>query len=106
MEKLGVQGPFQLVREHMHTKLWKLVPWYLVRLGNLDGVAAVQCSVDVPMMERGSAAAQARPRIARDSGLPWGFAQPFGSFQGALWCCGHTEARQNNRTCSTSSKRM
>lgn len=43
MEKLGVQGPFQLVGEHIHTKLWKLVPWYLVRLDNHDGVAAVQC---------------------------------------------------------------
>lgn len=69
MEKLGVQGPFQLVGQHIHTKLWKLVPWYLVRLGNPDG----------------------------DTGLPWGFTQPFGNFQGALWCCGHTEARQNNR---------
>lgn len=55
----------------------------------------LQCSVDVPTLEKGSAAAQARPRVAGDTGLPWGFIQPFGSFQGALWCCGHTEARQN-----------
>lgn len=105
MEKLGVKGPFQLVGEHIHTKLWKLVPWHLVRLGNLD--VFLQRSVDVPVVERESAAAQARPRIAGDTGHPWGVTQPFGSFQGALWwCCGHTEARQNNRTCSTSSKQM
>lgn len=30
------------MEEHIHTKLWKLVPWYLVRLGNHNGVAAVQ----------------------------------------------------------------
>lgn len=42
MEKLGVKGPFQLVGEHIHTKLWKLVLWYLVKSGNPDGVAAVQ----------------------------------------------------------------
>lgn len=29
--------------EHIHTKLWKVVPWYVVRLGNHDDVAAVQC---------------------------------------------------------------
>lgn len=44
----------------------------------------LQCSVDVPMVERESAAVQSRPRIAGDTELPWGFTQPFGSFQGAL----------------------
>lgn len=45
----------------------------------------LQCS-DVPKVERGSAAAQARARIAGDTGRPWGL--PFWQLPGSfvvLW---------------------
>lgn len=104
MEKLGEQGPFQLVEEHINTKLWKLVPWYLVRLGNHNGVAAVQCRCTHG--EEGVSCSPGKATHCWGHRTPLGIFPAFGSFQGALWSCGHTEARQNNTTCSASSKRM
>lgn len=76
MEKLGVKGPFQLVGEHIHTKLWKLVPWHLVRLGNIDGVSAAQCRCT-----RGGEGVSCSPGKATHC---WGHRTPLGGYP-AFW---------------------
>jgi len=79
------------------------VPRYTVKSGNRNDVAAARHRCTHAREGISSSPGKATPCWAPRT--PPGIYPAFGSFQGASWCCSHTEAGHNNSTCSVPSKR-